>query len=288
MCALVGFFHVKVPLGLQSVGHIVNPKRYMYDLQTRSQIRISNFSKSLLVVGCLRCCTIMFSLIALWYVPVSFAETVKSSAPVFTVVIARLLLNERTKMLVSLSLVPTMVGLALCSAYELDITATGLTASLCAVLFECFQNVCSKRLLSKERIAPHLLQFYTSAAAFVLQLPSFLLLVHFSSLYESIRQDHNLLLAYVLAGISFHLQSLSEYLLLSHISPVTHSVANTAKRALLIWLSVLAFGNQVTPLSWLGTSLVIIGVLMYNKAKTVSEQSQLDDTINSKQRSHLV
>lgn len=47
------------------------------------------------------------------------------------------------------------------------------------------------------------------------------------------------------------------------------SVANTAKRAFLIWLSVLLFGNPVTVLSGLGTCIVIIGVLLYNKAQQI-------------------
>lgn len=45
------------------------------------------------------------------------------------------------------------------------------------------------------------------------------------------------------------------------------SVANTAKRAFLIWLSILLFNNPVTGLSALGTFLVIAGVLLYNKAQ---------------------
>ena len=47
------------------------------------------------------------------------------------------------------------------------------------------------------------------------------------------------------------------------------SVANTGKRALLIWLSVLLFGNKVTALSGLGTVVVISGVLLYNKARGI-------------------
>ena len=47
------------------------------------------------------------------------------------------------------------------------------------------------------------------------------------------------------------------------------SVANTAKRAFLIWLSVLLFGNPVTVLSGLGTCTVIVGVLLYNKAQQI-------------------
>lgn len=56
---------------------------------------------------------------------------------------------------------------------------------------------------------------------------------------------------------------------------VHFSVANTAKRALLIWLSVLMFGNPVTLLSGMGTVTVIAGVLMYIKAQ------EYDDRINS-------
>ena len=48
-----------------------------------------------------------------------------------------------------------------------------------------------------------------------------------------------------------------------------YSVANTGKRALLIWLSVLLFGNPVTFLSGLGTLIVICGVLLYNKGGNI-------------------
>ena len=46
-----------------------------------------------------------------------------------------------------------------------------------------------------------------------------------------------------------------------------HSVANTAKRALLIWLSVIVFNNPVTLLSGIGTVVVVVGVLLYNRAR---------------------
>ena len=48
--------------------------------------------------------------------------------------------------------------------------------------------------------------------------------------------------------------------------PSPFSVANTGKRAFLIWTSILLFGNEVTFLSGLGTAIVILGVLLYNIA----------------------
>lgn len=46
-------------------------------------------------------------------------------------------------------------------------------------------------------------------------------------------------------------------------------MANTCKRAFLIWLSVIIFGNEVTILSWIGTVMIIIGVLIFNKYRHV-------------------
>lgn len=51
-----------------------------------------------------------------------------------------------------------------------------------------------------------------------------------------------------------------------HICPV-FSVASTVKHALSIWLSIIVFSNKITVLSAVGTVLVIIGVMLYNKAR---------------------
>ena len=37
----------------------------------------------------------------------------------------------------------------------------------------------------------------------------------------------------------------------------------------MIWLSVILFGNPVTPLSGLGTVIVIVGILLYQKARDI-------------------
>ena len=49
-------------------------------------------------------------------------------------------------------------------------------------------------------------------------------------------------------------------------------MCNTVKRALLIWLSVLWFGNKVTLLSGLGTLTVTFGVFLYNKARAIDQK----------------
>ena len=60
---------------------------------------------------------------------VSFTETVKSSAPIFTVLIARLVIGEKTSLIVNLSLIPIMGGLALASMTELSFHILGFAGN---------------------------------------------------------------------------------------------------------------------------------------------------------------
>uniref|UniRef100_A0A3B4AZT1 Sugar phosphate transporter domain-containing protein n=1 Tax=Periophthalmus magnuspinnatus TaxID=409849 RepID=A0A3B4AZT1_9GOBI len=212
--------------------------------------------------------TVVLGLVSLKNVAVSFAETVKSSAPIFTVIMSRLILGEYTGLWVNLSLFPVMAGLALCTATELSFNMLGFSAALSTNIMDCLQNVFSKKLLSGDtyKFSPPELQFYTSAAAVIMLIPAwgFLLIPEKSrSLYLS--QDVLLLLLF--DGALFHLQSVTAYALMGRISPVTFSVASTVKHALSVWLSVIVFSNHVTLLSAVGTIFVFIGVFLYNKAR---------------------
>mmetsp|Transcript_26374 Transcript_26374/g.55340 ORF Transcript_26374/g.55340 Transcript_26374/m.55340 type:complete len:185 (+) Transcript_26374:836-1390(+) len=68
----------------------------------------------------------------------------------------------------------------------------------------------------------------------------------------------------LLDAIFYHLQSVSAYCTMGCMSPVSQSVANTLKRALLVWASILYFGNPVTSSGVLGMVLVVLGVFLYN------------------------
>ncbi len=170
------------------------------------------------------------------------------------------------------------------SLTEASFNTIGFTAALLNNCVDCIQNVFSKKLLSG-RYNYISLQFYTSAAALVVQVPVWLVWYR-GAIFAAVAQLWSrappiaaedvddgsgvavrlLCVAMLVDAVSYHLQSVFAYALMGLISPVTHSVANTVKRALLIWLSVLFFGNAVTLLSVLGSTLVVGGVLMYNWA----------------------
>jgi solute carrier family 35 protein E2 len=238
------------------------------------------FLRDMMIVGTLRFVTVVAGLLSLKFVAVSFTETVKSSAPFFTVLFSWMLLRERTSLMVNLSLVPVVGGLAICSATEISFNMIGFYAAVFNNCIDCVQNVFSKKLLTTQYTYVQL-QFYTSAAALLVQLP-FVLLSSTTGLRLSTAPDElgapepgrgewsrELLVHLVLNGISFHMQSVAAYAVMSVVSPVTQSVLNTLKRAMLIWLSVLWFGNPVTIWSAAGTLICVAGVLLYNYARQV-------------------
>ncbi|KAK1157338.1 solute carrier family 35 member E2A-like isoform X1 [Acipenser oxyrinchus oxyrinchus] len=237
-----------------------------------------NFIMIMLFVGLMRFATVVLGLVSLKNVAVSFAETVKSSAPIFTVIMSRLILGEYTGLWVNLSLFPVMAGLALCTATEISFNMLGFSAALSTNIMDCLQNVFSKKLLSgdKYKFSPPELQFYTSAAAVIMLIPAWIFLMDIPVIGKSGRSfnfSQDILLLLLFDGVLFHLQSVTAYALMGRISPVTFSVASTVKHALSIWLSIIVFSNSITALSAVGTALVIIGVMLYNKANQYQRES---------------
>ncbi|XP_051964206.1 solute carrier family 35 member E2A-like [Xyrauchen texanus] len=237
-----------------------------------------NFLMIMLFVGLMRFTTVVLGLVSLKNIAVSFAETVKSSAPIFTVIMSRLILGEYTGFWVNVSLIPVMAGLALCTATEISFNMLGFSAALSTNIMDCLQNVFSKKLLSgdKYKFSPPELQFYTSAAAVVMLIPTWVFLMDIPGLGKSERNfklSHDVVLLLLFDGALFHLQSITAYALMGRICPVTFSVASTVKHALCIWLSIIVFSNPITAVSAVGTVMVFVGVLLYNKAKQIQRDA---------------
>ncbi len=255
------------------------------------------FARDMSIVGLLRGLTVVLGLIALEHVPVSFVETIKATAPAFTVVFARLILKERTPSPVMLTLIPVVAGLILCSKSELRFDTIGFLAAVTNNCADCVQNVMSKRMLAHMR--PTQLQFYTSVTALLLQSPWVLKDVGMwmrsigssnggggsitddEVLYAALKGEdvgaiHDgdemaLWKLLLIDAIFYHLQSVSAYCTMGCMSPVSQSVANTLKRALLVWASILYFHNPITNSGIVGIIMVVSGVFLYNHVRRIHQ-----------------
>ena len=68
-------------------------------------------------------------------------------------------------------------------------------------------------------------------------------------------------------GLYFYLYNEVAMMALNNIHPVTHAVANTIKRVVILLACVVFFQTPMTPLCMAGSSIAIIGSYFYAMAK---------------------
>ena len=75
----------------------------------------------------------------------------------------------------------------------------------------------------------------------------------------------------LLAGAFYYLYNEVAFLALGRVMPVTHAVANTVKRVVIVVASVIAFRTPISTLGVVGSSVALTGTLLYSLAKQKSD-----------------
>ena len=118
-----------------------------------------------------RAAAITSAYFALWKVSVSYAQTVKATMPIFTVLISRILLGERQSTKIYMSLLPIIVGLFIATATELQFDGLGLCSSLFSTGIFAFLNVLAKKVFDETGMHPISLLALNSQLATVFLFP---------------------------------------------------------------------------------------------------------------------
>uniref|UniRef100_A0AC35TL26 TPT domain-containing protein n=1 Tax=Rhabditophanes sp. KR3021 TaxID=114890 RepID=A0AC35TL26_9BILA len=209
-------------------------------------------------------------------VTISYAQTVKCTMPIFTVIIARIFLKERQPKSVYFSLVPIIAGVLLCTMTEFNFDLQGLTASLVSTSLYSFMNVLAKKILDDTNITPLQLLSLNSKMALCLFFPiwfynegSILLDQTAMESPEFVSPDSHFLLLMFASGFISFCQNFCAFTLINHLTALSYSVANTSKRIIVIGSSIFFFHNNVTVLNLLGITFAILGVVMYNRLKHI-------------------
>ncbi|CAO2204731.1 unnamed protein product [Urochloa humidicola] len=213
----------------------------------------------------------VFTNMSLGKVAVSFTHTIKASEPFFTVLLSGLFFGEVPSLPVLGSLVPIVGGVALASFTEVSFNWTGFWSAMASNLTNQSRNVLSKKLLVGDKDAMDDINLFSviTVLSFLLSCPLMLLAegVKFTPGYlQSTGLNlQELCVRAALAGFCFHGYQKLSYLILSRVSPVTHSVANCVKRVVVIVSSVLFFSTPISPVNALGTGAALGGVFLYSR-----------------------
>jgi solute carrier family 35 protein E1 len=79
----------------------------------------------------------------------------------------------------------------------------------------------------------------------------------------------------LLDGFCNFVYNVLAFTLISHLSPLSYAIAGSAKRLVVITISILVLHNPVTKTNLFGISLALFGVVGYNQVKYYEKKQQL-------------
>lgn len=156
--------------------------------------------------------------------------------------------------------------MGLASLKELSFTWTALIAASAANQAAAFKNVVSKGVMKKpwaKALGPQ----NTYAVVTILALLATLPLVAIFDVKDAVSVYNQVMKAgtgkdvvkySLLSGLAFYLYNEASFLALDRLNPVSHSVANTLKRVVIIVASCVVFQTPMTLLGGIGSGVAIL------------------------------
>ncbi|XP_020272467.1 phosphoenolpyruvate/phosphate translocator 1, chloroplastic-like [Asparagus officinalis] len=221
----------------------------------------------------------LFTNMSLGKVAVSFTHTIKAMEPFFSVLLSALFLGEMPTPWVVLSIIPIVGGVALASMTEASFNWAGFWSAMASNVTFQSRNVLSKKLMiKKEESLDNINLFSVITIMSLFLLTPVTLFVEGAKFTPAYVQSTGLNLQQIytrslLAGLCFHAYQQVSYMILSKVSPVTHSVGNCVKRVVVIVTSVLFFRTPVSPINSLGTGVALAGVFLYSRLKRIKPKA---------------
>jgi len=212
-----------------------------------------------------------FSVFALSAGAVSFGQIVKAAEPAFAAVLGVSLYKKKISKGKWLCLIPVIGGVILASVKELDFAWSALFTAALANLFAAFKGQENAKLMSTAGISDRLGNIGNQFA--LTTILSFLISIPFMIAKEgakwgqfcTLAQTNNIVMYNMIAsGLWFYGYNELATMTIKKTSAVTQSVANTAKRVIVIVGVAIVLGESLDPIKLLGCAIGIGGVFLYS------------------------
>lgn len=202
---------------------------------------------------------------------VSFGQIVKAAEPAFAALIGVTFYNAKVSKAKWLCLIPVIGGVCLASLKELDFTYAALFTAALANVFAAIKANENKRLMTTEGISDRMgsvgNQFaLTTINSFLFCIPlMFICEGHkLGTFFDSVITTPVVWMNIIFSGLWFYFYNELATKTIKQTGAVTQSVANTAKRAVVILGCALVLGESLGALKLVGSLVCIGGVFLYS------------------------
>jgi solute carrier family 35 protein E1 len=213
---------------------------------------------------------------------VSFGQIVKALEPAFAALLGVLFYGSTISTAKWLSLIPVIGGVCLASAGELDFAWGALIAGLIANAFAAVKGNENKKAMDTPGLADRLgtvgNQFaVTMTMSWLVSLPLVLFAEwkNIPGLITAWQTNPIVSFNIIAAGLWFYLYNELATIVVKKTGAVTQSVANTAKRVIVIVACAIVLGESLNTMKLVGCTIGICGVFLY---------SIIDDLVGKKKK----
>jgi len=214
-------------------------------------------------------------------VAVSFTHAVKALEPAVNAIASALVLKQVFHPIVYTTLVPIFIGVAMASASEISFTLYGFSTPMASNFAFVGRNILATKFGALGDMGAGKVERKTNQLAILTMMSTCISLPLVLVMPRGLREvgvaweetmgngvaPSDVLYYMVTSGFYFFMYQLSSFWVLSQVPPITHSVLNTLKRCVVIAVSMMVFKNPVTVQNIAGTSLALLGVLLYSLTK---------------------
>jgi len=202
---------------------------------------------------------------------VSFGQIVKAAEPAFAALLSQFVYGKKISTAKWLTLPIVIGGVIIASVKELDFSVAALISACIANLFAAFKGNENKKLMEtaglKQRIGSVGNQFaLTTLLGFLMSIPVVLFKEghKLGQFFEMFKTNPAISYNLIASGLWFYGYNELATMTLKKTGAVTQSVANTAKRVIVIIGVALVLGESLDPIKLLGCSIGIGGVFLYS------------------------
>lgn len=232
------------------------------------------------VIALLHCIGHFGAVISMSLGAVTFTHIVKAAEPVFQTVLKGLINNEWLPLVVNLTLIPIVVGVAIASmkGFSIDMNVPAFIGAMVSNLAFSLRSLYMKKALAdktacaaKNLDAANVYAVYT-IFAFIISIPLALymegpeLLSDFNSVMAGLEiTEFDVVRLNIITGLFFYLYNEAASLALGNLDGVAHAVCNTVKRVvIMIFMSLSGLQKPMGTQAIIGSTVAIGGTLLYS------------------------
>lgn len=217
------------------------------------------------------CLSVVLGNVGLRFIPLSFSQAIGATTPVFTAVLAVVMMRKYEAPMVYFALLPVVIGIVIATGAEPSFNMMGFTAVVIATAMRALKSVLQGILLSdaSEKMDSMNLLRCMAPIACVCLLPAVVILEPsvISEALDKAGTKPNFVALLAFNSFLAYFTNLTNFLVTRYTSALTLQVLGNAKGVFTTVLSIAIFQNPYTAASATGYIITVAGVACYAAAK---------------------